>query len=96
MSYFNHAFRKTFVGTTGFVNTLTGKLGTPGNILTGGQFAFVNAKTWNLLDEAPTNCCNLVLAAGSIYQNDKIGPFHGGYLESNKSKEINPKYVNRV
>jgi len=95
MAYFNHAFRKTFVGTTGFVDTLTGKLGTPGNILQGGEFAFVNAKTWNLLDTAPTNCCNLVLAAGSIYQNDKIGPFHGGYLESNKSKEINPKYVSR-
>ena len=40
-------------------------------------------------------CCNLILAAGSIYQNDKIGPFHGGYTESNKSKEINPRYVNK-
>ena len=95
MSYFNHAFRKTFVGTNGFVNNLTGKLGTPGNILTGGQFAFVNAKTWDFVDTAPTNCCNLVLAAGSIYQNDKIGPFHGGYKETNKSKEINPRYVSR-
>jgi hypothetical protein len=96
MSYFNHAFRKTFVGTNGFnPNNLTGKLGTPGNILQAGEFAFVEAKTWNLLAEAPTNCCNLVLAAGSIYQNDKIGPFHGGYKESNKSKEINPKYVSR-
>jgi hypothetical protein len=96
MSYFNHAFRKTFVGTNGFnPNNLTGKLGTPGNILQAGEFAFVEAKTWNLLDVAPKSCCNLVLAAGSIYQNDKIGPFHGGYKESNKSKEINPKYVSR-
>jgi hypothetical protein len=95
MSYFNHAFRKTFVGTNGFVTNLTGKLGTPGNILAGGKFAFVNAKTWDFVDTAPTNCCNLVLAAGSIYQNDKIGPFHGGYKETNKSKEINPKYVSR-
>jgi hypothetical protein len=95
MSYFNHAFRKTFVGTNGFVNTLSGHLGTPGNILQGGEFAFVNAKTWALQTTAPTNCCNLVLAAGSIYQNDKIGPFHGGYKETNKSKEINPKYVSR-
>lgn len=95
MAYFNHAFRKTFVGTSGFQTNMTGKLGTPGNILEGGEFAFVNAKTWNLLDVAPENCCNLVLAAGSIYQNDKIGPFHGGYKESNKSKEINPKYVSR-
>jgi hypothetical protein len=95
MAYFNHAFRKTFVGTNGFQTNMTGKLGTPGNILQGGEFAFVNAKTWNLLDAAPDTCCNLVLAAGSIYQNDKIGPFHGGYQESNKSKEINPKYVSR-
>ena len=96
MSYFNHAFRKTFIGTEGFnPNNLTGKLGTPGNILQGGQFAFVNAKTWTLQTDAPGGCCPLVLAAGSIYQNDKIGPFHGGYKESNKSKEINPKYVSR-
>ena len=96
MSYFNHAFRKTFVGTEGFnPNGLTGQLGTPGNTLQGGEFAFVNARTWNILNETPEDCCNLILAAGSIYQNDKIGPFHGGYLETNKSKEINPRYVNR-
>ena len=97
MSYFNHAFQKTFVGTNGFTGLNEGKLGTPGNILSGGEFAFVDAKTWTVLptDTAPTSCCNLVLAAGSIYDKDKIGPFHGGYLESNKSKEINPKYVSR-
>jgi len=95
MSYFNHAFQKTFVGTNGFVNTLSGKLGSPGNILTGGQFAFVDAKTWTLQTAAPGGCCPLVLAAGSIYQRDKIGPFHGGYLETNKSKVINPKYVSK-
>jgi hypothetical protein len=100
MAYFNHAFQKVFVGTTlngggGFVNTLSGKLGTPGNILTGGQFAFVDAKTWTLQTAAPSGCCPLVLAAGSIYQRDKIGPFHGGYLETNKSKVINPKYVSK-
>lgn len=95
MSYFNHAFRKTFVGTNGFVDTKSGQLGTPGNILAGGEFAFVDAKTWALQTGPPLKCCSLVLAAGSIYQNDKIGPFHGGYKETNKSKEINPKYVSR-
>jgi hypothetical protein len=35
----------------------------------------------------------MVLVAGSLYQNDKIGPFHGGYQESSKSKIINPKYI---
>jgi hypothetical protein len=98
MSYFNHAFRKTFVGTNGFnPDGLDGRLGTPGNILAGGEFAFVDAKTWTLrkADNPPATCCNLVLAAGSIYQNDKIGPFHGGYKETNKSKEINPRYVSK-
>jgi hypothetical protein len=104
MSYFNHAFRKTFVGTTlagggGYTDLAEGRLGTTGNIFPGGSFGFVNPKTWNIVpttyNETTIGCCNLILAAGSIYQNDKIGPFHGGYAESNKSKEINPKYVNK-
>jgi hypothetical protein len=96
MSYFNHAFRKTFVGTSGFTGLAEGRLGTPGNIFRGGQFGFVDPKTWTVLSTEETpKCCNLILAAGSIYQNDKIGPFHGGYQESNKSKEINPKYVSK-
>ena len=98
MSYFNHAFRKTFVGTNGFTGLAEGQLGTTGNIFQGGQFGFVNPKTWQVLPTTYSSglgCCNLILAAGSIYQNDKIGPFHGGYQESNKSKEINPKYVNK-
>jgi hypothetical protein len=37
-----------------------------------------------------------VLASGSLMSKDKIGPFHGGYLESNKSKMINPRYVQKV
>lgn len=37
----------------------------------------------------------LILAGASIFQNDKIGPFHGGYAESNKSKMINPRFINK-
>jgi hypothetical protein len=104
MSYFNHAFRKTFIGTTlagggGYTGLNGGQLGTTGNIFPGGSFGFVNPKTWTVVpttySATTIGCCNLILAAGSIYQNDKIGPFHGGYQESNKSKEINPKYVNK-
>jgi hypothetical protein len=100
MSYFNHAFRKTFVGTIGGYTDLDGgQLGTTGNIFPGGSFGFVNPKTWSIVpttyNAETVGCCNLILAAGSIYQNDKIGPFHGGYTESNKSKEINPRYVNK-
>ena len=40
-------------------------------------------------------CCNVYIAGSAIYSNDKIGPFHGGYQETNKSKMINPRYVSR-
>ena len=41
-------------------------------------------------------CCPFILAGSAIYSNDKIGPFHGGYTETNKSKMINPKYISRI
>lgn len=43
-----------------------------------------------------SDCCNVILAGSTIYTNDKIGPFHGGYQETNKSKMINPKYASRL
>lgn len=43
----------------------------------------------------PENCCNVYLAGSAIFANDKIGPLAGGYIETNKSKMINPKYVSR-
>jgi hypothetical protein len=96
MSYFNHAFNKVFVGTTGFVDdgtTLTQEL-------TLGEFGFMNPNPGNaaaanvLVDvAAETTACPLVLVSGALYTSDKIGPFHGGYRETNKSKIINPKYV---
>jgi hypothetical protein len=93
MSYFNHAFNKAFVGTTGFVNdgaTSTIDLAT-------GEFGFYDPKTWTNQSIAPANGCPLVLVAGSVHPatNDKIGPFAGGYSESVKSKTINPKYVSK-
>jgi hypothetical protein len=90
MSYFNHAFNKTFVGTAGFLTT-----GEATNELTLGQFGFYDPKTWKQFTGAPAGCCPAVLVAGSIHPNDKIGKFHGGYAESVKSKTINPKYVHR-
>jgi hypothetical protein len=95
MAYFNHAFRQTHVGTGGFTKLDGGKLGTSGNVLAAGEFTLVDPKTWNVLEEAPENCCPLMLVSGSLMRNDKIGPFHGGYQASNKSKTINPKYVSR-
>ena len=98
MSYFNHAFKKSFL-MGDFVEKSKGKLGTTGNILAEGELAIVDAKTWEIQDTtygSSDEPCNIIIANGPFYQKDKIGPFHGGYLESNKSKEINPKYVQSV
>ena len=46
--------------------------------------------------DLPGSCCNVFIAGSAIYSNDKNGPFHGGYTETNKSKMINPKYVSRL
>ena len=60
-----------------------------------GYFGFFDPKTYLLIDPTLSTyeCCPIVLASSSVLQKDKIGPFHGGYQETNKSKTINPKYV---
>ena len=68
-----------------------------------GSFTFVDPSTFvTPVPGAALNLhnlkCPLVLAAGSVHGQwtsgkDKVGPFHGGYTESVKSKTINPKYV---
>jgi hypothetical protein len=90
MSYFNHAFNKTFVGYNGFTED------TSTTSLELGEFGFYDPKTWIATDGVPSTCCPLVLVAGSIHEGkDKIGPYHGGYAETVKSKTINPKYVHK-
>ncbi len=99
MAYFNHAFRKSAI-----VSSLT-SAGQAGDVLgvditlNPGQLGAFNAKTWEALDitnATPDDCCNFVLAVGSPYPNDKIGPFHGGYQESIKTKAVNPKYISKI
>jgi hypothetical protein len=58
-----------------------------------GYIGIFNPKT--NLTIYPTDCCNVYLAGSAIFANDKIGPLAGGYLETNKSKMINPKYVSK-
>ena len=60
-----------------------------------GYVGFFDPKT-HLSVINPTECCPLYIAGSAIQANDKIGPFHGGYTETNKSKVINPKYVSRL
>jgi hypothetical protein len=62
--------------------------------LTPGYFGFFDPKTFQCVGTVvPVTCCPLILASSALQSNDKIGPFHGGYKETNKSKVINPKYV---
>lgn len=93
MAYFNHAFNKVFIGTGSTAPTQF----TPTTALTAGQFTFVDPTTWQVptggIIAGTSVACPLVLVSKSIYSSDKIGPFHGGYQESVKSKIINPKYV---
>jgi len=101
MSYFNHAFRKTLVATSsaGPISALNNvQLGTsPANTLSAGQITFINPDTFQVTNDlASLTCCETIIAAGSLMSNDKIGPFHGGYLESNKTKTIKAKYTSRV
>jgi len=117
MSYFNHAFRKSFVGTKATQPADANKkavdngfLMTPGvhsrylssvaspYTLGVGTFGFFDPTSYlsvvvgaaNVIAGAP-----LVLAASALMPNDQIGPFHGGYNESNKSKLINPRLINK-
>lgn len=100
MAYFSHAFKKTFVATNGDdgISDLTGvQLGTsPANVLAPGEITFIDPKTFQVTPTPATDCCEFILAGGSFMPNDKIGPFHGGYTESNKSKTIKGKYVSRL
>lgn len=97
--YFNHAFKKSFLlgtnGITGGFMTLPVS-GTTTAEITGGQVGLFNAKTYESFTVAPATNTPFILAQGSYFTNDKIGPYHGGYQESVKSKVINPKYITRV
>jgi len=116
MAYFNHAFKKIFIGTHASQASVPGvskgvdegyllDSGVPTvdfidtaapNALGIGVFGLVdptNYQSVNAASAALTGGQPLLLVSTALYANDKIGPFHGGYQETNKSKMINPKYV---
>jgi len=62
--------------------------------LTAGKLGFFNFKDYSALLTPSTT--PFIIAQGSYFTQDKIGPVHGGYQESVKSKVINPKYISRV
>lgn len=72
-------------------------LATP-NTLGLGSYGFFTKDTYVSVTAASAEVLAgepLVLASAAIPLNDKIGKFHGGYAESNKSKYINPKLITR-
>jgi len=94
--YFNHAFRKSFLGkSNGATPSPALSVATTGSTaaLTAGQIGLFDAKTFQAITSTGKP---FILAQGSYFTNDKIGPVHGGYQESVKSKVINPKYISRV
>ena len=119
MSYFNHAYRKSFVGTKATQANVPGTsnavnvglltdAGVPTSALANavapnslgvGTYGFFDPNTYLSVNNASAQVTQgrpLVFAASSLMQNDKIGPFHGGYKESNKSKMINPRFVHKI
>ena len=93
MAYFPHAFQKMLVA--GSFQTTTG---IASSALTAGQVGVFSAATNLTVDATLTTTAYstnplVYIAQGSYHTVDKLGPYHGGYKESVKSKGINPKYI---
>jgi hypothetical protein len=88
--YFPHAFRKDFLPALPLTLRTSGTTAD----LTAGQLGFFNANTFAA--QSTGSVTPFIIAQGSYFTSDKIGPVHGGYKESVKSKLINPKYISRV
>lgn len=94
MAYFNHAFQKTLLSTAAVPDGI-GK--GPTTDIPAAGVGVVNPTTWQTdYVDSLAGGKNIVLAMGSIMSQDKIGPFHGGYQTTSKTKMINPKYVQSV
>jgi len=97
MSYFPHAYQKSFVAGTSSPLITNGT--TASSALTAGKIALINASTNTSCDLSTSTSLSYTtvplayLAQGSFHTKDKMGPFHGGFQESVKSKGINPKYI---
>lgn len=93
MAYFNNAFKKTMVMSEYVPVTVKNTTAD----LEVGELALFNAKTFQGIDPDGETCdpCPFMIVTGSPYSKDRIGPFHGGYQESVKSKGINPKLVSK-
>lgn len=91
---FPNAFKKVFTPGTIQGNIAVAASGTTADLASGVLGVF-DAKNYQALGAQTVGSKPFILAQGSLYASDKIGPYHGGYKESIKSKVINPKYVSK-
>lgn len=87
--YFPNAFKKSY-----YASSTTLRTSGATKDLTAGEIGFFKASDFTALSSG--GITPFLFAQGSWYSSDKIGPNHGGYKESVKSKVINPKYISRV
>ena len=92
---FPHAFKKVFTPATAASTLTAAANGTNTSALTAGQIGIFDAKTYLAATSGNIGAKPFIIAQGSLYAYDKIGPNQGGYKESVKSKVINPKYVSK-
>ena len=89
MAYFNHAFQKTLLSTAAVPDGIGNG---PTTDIPAAGVGVVNPTTWQTdYVGSLAGGKNIVLAMGSIMSQDKIGPFHGGYQTTSKTKMIWPE-----
>ncbi len=91
MAYFPHAYKKVFVAAS-----VEAAAGQKSHQLSAGELALLD-KTFTSVAAGGAVAGGLYyLAQGSYHTVDKLGPHHGGYKESVKSKGINPKFISKI
>jgi hypothetical protein len=92
MSYFNHAYKKTFLA-----QTVEAVDGVATSLLAAGEVAIVDAADYkSIVINGSTNAPDeFLIVQGNLNDVDTLGgnPLHGGYAESIKSKLIKKNYV---
>lgn len=91
MAYFPHAYRKVFIARDVDVQG-----GVTSDALGAGQVSVLDKTFTSVAPGAIAANGLYTLAQGSLHSVDKIGPHHGGYAESVKSKGINPKFISKI
>lgn len=91
MAYFPHAYKKVFLAKSVDIAGGTGS-----DALASGEVALLDKSFQSVASGAIAAGGLYTLAQGSLHSVDKIGPHHGGYQESVKSKGINPKFISKI